>query len=229
MKISRFVVLGAAGVAACAAPPLGPMVQVVPGPNKPFEQFQADDANCRGFANAQVYGQAQMANQQAMGGAVLSTVLGAGFGAAVGGGRGAAVGAATGAGLGAGIGAGSSERAQGGIQYQYDNAYAQCMYARGNQVPGFAPPPGAYPPPPGAYAPAGMPLSAAPVPERDRLTQAVQVELNRLGYLNGPADGIPGPQTVGAIQSFQASHGMPVDGVPSPDLLDQMRSIPTRY
>jgi hypothetical protein len=27
------------------------------------------------------------------------------------------------------------------LQQRYDLAYAQCMYARGNQVPGFAPPP----------------------------------------------------------------------------------------
>ena len=51
-------------------------------------------------------GQAQAANNQAVGGAVLTTVLGAGLGAAIGGGHGAAIGAASGAGLGAGLGAG---------------------------------------------------------------------------------------------------------------------------
>src|SRR3954447_2028824 len=107
---------------------MGPMVQVMPGAGKPFGQFQADDANCRGFASMQTAGQAEVANQQAVGGAVLSTVLGAGLGAAIGGGRGAAIGAASGAGLGASYGAGGTAYAQGGIQMQYDNAYSQCMY-----------------------------------------------------------------------------------------------------
>ncbi len=217
MHISRFVVLGAAALAACAAQPMGPMVQVLPGPNKPFAQFQDDDLSCRSFANAQVAGQAQAVNNTAVGGAVLSTVLGAGLGAAIGGGRGAAIGAASGAGFGTAVGASGSSGAQLGIQAQYDNAYTQCMYARGNQIPGYAPPP---PPAPVGYA---------PVPPRDGLVQAVQVELNRLGYLRAPADGRPGPQTVNGIQAFEAQHGLPVDGVASPFLLDQLRQTPAGY
>ena len=215
MRISHMMVLGAAAVAGCAAPPMGPMVQVLPGPNKPFAQFQDEDMSCRSFAQGQVAGQAEAANQTAVGGAVLSTVLGAGLGAAIGGGRGAAVGAASGAGFGALAGAGGTSGAQGGIQYQYDNAYAQCMYARGNQVPGYSPPT------PVVYAPPPMP--------RDGLVQAVQYELNRLGYLRAPADGRPGPQTVSAIQSYEASHGLPVDGAASPFLLDQLRATPGGY
>lgn len=215
MKLSPCIVLGAAALAACAAPPMGPMVQVMPGPGKPFSQFQSDDAECRGFASSQVAGQAEVANQRAIGGAALTTVLGAGLGAAVGGGRGAAIGAASGAGLGAGIGAGSTSGAQVGIQVQYDAAYSQCMYSRGNQVPGYVP---AMP----AYAPAAY--SAGP-----GLTRAVQVELNRLGYLRAPVDGVAGPQTVSAIQSFEASHGLPVDGAPSRYLLDRLRDTPYGY
>jgi len=47
-----------------------------------------------------------------------------------------------------------------GIQQQYDIFYSQCMYARGNQVPGFAPAQYALPPYPGA-AP-GAPLPPPP-------------------------------------------------------------------
>jgi hypothetical protein len=191
------------------------MVQVMPGPGKPFGQFQAEDAQCRSFANAQVSGQAQVANQRAVGTAVVGTVLGAGLGAAIGGGRGAGIGAASGAGLGTGLGAGSSARAQGGIQLQYDTAYAQCMYSMGNQVPGYGPP---MP----AYAPAAYPAGPG-------LTRAVQTELNRLGYLRAPADGVAGPQTVSAIQSFEASRGLPVDGAPSPYLLARLRETPYGY
>ena len=124
---------------ACAATPLGPTVQVLPAPNRPFEAFQADQANCTQYATSQVQGQAQAANGNAVGGAVLGTVLGAGLGAAIGGGRGAAIGAASGAGLGTGIGAGNSQRAQYGIQEQYNIAYVQCMVAKGNQLPPSAP------------------------------------------------------------------------------------------
>jgi hypothetical protein len=44
-------------------------------------------------------------------------------------------------GLGAGGAADASEAAQGGIQQQYDNAYSQCMYSRGNLVAAYEPPP----------------------------------------------------------------------------------------
>ena len=124
----------------CVQTPLGPTVQVLPGRGKAFEAFAQDQAFCNQYAAGQVQGQAQNANNRAVGGAVLGTVLGAGLGAAVGRGYGAGVGAASGAAIGTGIGAGSSAQAQGGIQYQYDNAYASCMVAHGNQLP----PPPAY-------------------------------------------------------------------------------------
>jgi YmgG-like glycine-zipper protein len=140
-------------LAGCAAQPLGPSVAVMPAPNKPFELFQQDQALCKQYADGQVGGQAQAANNQALGGAVLGTVLGAGLGAAVGGGRGAGIGAASGAVVGTGIGASSSSNSQYGIQRRYDLAYSQCMYSRGNQVPGYEPAYSAPPPPPGNYPP----------------------------------------------------------------------------
>jgi hypothetical protein len=153
-------------LAACAQTPMGPTVNVMPGPGKPFDAFQNDQAVCNQFAQQAIAGQVQNANNQAVGAAALTTVLGAGLGAAIGGGRGAAIGAASGAGLGTGIGASGSSNAQYSIQQQYNNAYSQCMYSRGNMVPGYGPmmsqpppyggPPsyGAPPPPYGAPPPA---------------------------------------------------------------------------
>jgi uncharacterized protein YcfJ len=139
---------------ACAHQPMGPQVAVMPGQGKPFEVFQQDQAICQNYANQQTSGQAQAANNQAVGSAVLGTVLGAGLGAAVGGGRGAAIGAGAGAVAGTAYGANGSQYAQGGIQRQYDVAYQQCMYSRGNQVPGYQGAPRAYGPPPGpGYGP----------------------------------------------------------------------------
>lgn len=119
----------------CVAPPSGPMVQIIPGPGKPFEQFAQDQAICQQYASQQTAGQADAANQRAVGGAVLGTVLGAGLGAAIGGGRGAGIGAASGAIVGTGAGANGSAYAAGGIQQQYDNAYSSCMVSKGNRLP----------------------------------------------------------------------------------------------
>ena len=132
---------------ACAHEPLGPRVQVMPGQGKPFEVFQQDQAVCESYANQQVGGQAREANNRAVGAAVLGTVLGAGLGAAAGGGQGAAIGAGAGALAGTAYGANGSQYEQGGIQRQYDIAYTQCMYSRGNQVPGYRGAPRGYAPP----------------------------------------------------------------------------------
>ncbi len=206
-------------VAACAAPPMGPTVQVMPGPGKSFETFRMDQANCKSFADDQVRGQAEAHNQRAVGGAVLSTVIGAGLGAAVGGaygnaGAGAAIGAASGATLGAGYGADASANANMSIQQQYDNAFSQCMYAKGEQVPGFAP----HTPPP--------PPSSGPVAQADPMVRATQAELIRIGYLNGSADGFMGPRTRSAISGYEQANGLPVDGAVSPNLLARLQATP---
>lgn len=133
----------------CVSQPMGPSVAVMPAPNKPFAAFAEDQAVCKEFANGQVAGGANPANTQQIGTAVVGTALGAGLGAAVGGGQGAGVGAATGAIAGTVVGAGPAERAQMTLQQRYDIAYEQCMYAHGNQVPGFAPAAAPPPPPPG--------------------------------------------------------------------------------
>ena len=68
---------------------------------------------------------------------MLLALLGGVLGAAVGNHQGAGIGAASGAIVGTGVAGPSTAYSQGMIQYQYNNAYTQCMYARGNQVPGF--------------------------------------------------------------------------------------------
>jgi uncharacterized protein YcfJ len=152
-------------LAGCAVRPMGPSVAVMPAPNKPFEAFQQDQTICKQFADQQVSGQTEATNKQAVGIGALGTALGAGLGAAIGGGRGAGIGAGSGAVLGGGAGAASSQQAQMTIQQRYDIAYKQCMYARGNQVPGFQP--AAAPPPPvergvtGEVPPGGVPMGLA--------------------------------------------------------------------
>lgn len=137
---------------ACVQAPMGPSVPVMPSPNKPFAIFQQDDAYCRQVADQSVAGQAEAANNQAVGTALIGTALGAGLGAAVGGGRGAAIGAGSGALAGTAVASGPAGAAQYTIQQRYDMAYSQCMYSRGNQVPGFTGAP-VYPPAPGGYPP----------------------------------------------------------------------------
>jgi hypothetical protein len=139
LKSAACALTGVALLGGCVQTPMGPTVQVLPKPGKPFAEFQQDQAQCTQYAASQVQGQAEAANNRAVGGAVLGTVLGAGLGAAVGRGYGAGVGAASGAAIGTGIGAGASARAQGGIQYQYDNAYVACMVSHGNVLPGAPP------------------------------------------------------------------------------------------
>ena len=153
MKLTALALASAFTLEGCVQTPLGPTVQVIPAPGKPFEAFAADQSACTQYAASQVQGQAERANTTAVGSAVLGTVLGAGLGAAVGRGRGAAVGAAGGAIVGTGVGGGISGQAQGGIQFQYNNAYAQCMISKGNRLP---------PPPPVFVQPAPYLVQPAP-------------------------------------------------------------------
>ena len=123
--------------------PTGPSVMVMPGPEKPFEVFVADDGLCRQWAQQQIGGASpsQTANQNLTTGAVIGTLVGAGLGALIGSvsgdaGAGAAFGAATGFFGGTAIAGPPAYDSQWQLQRQYDIAYQQCMYARGNQIPG---------------------------------------------------------------------------------------------
>jgi uncharacterized protein YcfJ len=143
---------------------IAPTIPVMPGANKPPDQFIADQQACQAYANSQTAPLSAQANNQALGSALLTTALGAGLGAAIGGGRGAAIGAASGALVGTAAGAQGSSIAGMNIQQQYDIFYSQCMSSRGNQVPGFSPGMYAIPPYPGPGGPPPLGLYAPPPP-----------------------------------------------------------------
>jgi Glycine-zipper domain len=151
---------------ACTTLPTGPNVMVLPGVGKPFDQFQVDDLVCRQFAQGQLgTPPGEASTQSTVQGAAIGTALGAATGAAIGAaagnaGVGAAVGAGTGVLVGTAAGAEAGSTAAGTLQWRYDVAYVQCMYAKGNQVPGATaastshiPPPPNAPPPPSAAPP----------------------------------------------------------------------------
>ena len=157
---------------ACVSIPNGPSRMALPGSGKSFDQFQYDDASCRGFAQTQIGGKTaqQASNESFVETAVLGTAIGTALGAATGGGHGAGVGAASGLLMGSAIGANAANVSGHTTQQVYDNAYIQCMYAKGHKVPvsgrlnqqtpyspasaspqhGYVPPPptGSQPPPP---------------------------------------------------------------------------------
>lgn len=143
---SIFTFLFLLSLGGCATIPTGPSVLVLPAPGKPFEQFQADDAICRQWAAQEIGLTPQEAvNQNTATGAVVGTVVGAGLGAAIGSasgsaGAGAAIGAASGLLVGTATGANVGQYYGWQAQRRYDNAYIQCMYAKGNQIPGVVAP-----------------------------------------------------------------------------------------
>ncbi len=126
----------------CSNLPSGPSVRVMPGPGKPFDQFQAENAACREFAKQQIGTEPNDATRnQMLTGAAVGTVVGAAAGALLGrGGKGAATGAGLGMLGGTAVGASGVKKTEMTFQERYDVAYGQCMYAKDNQVPGYAPP-----------------------------------------------------------------------------------------
>ncbi|MDR8727218.1 YMGG-like glycine zipper-containing protein [Burkholderia pseudomultivorans] len=127
----------AALLGACVYMPTGPSVMALPGTGKSFDQFRADDANCRQFAFQQSGGVSagQASTASAVGSAAVGTALGAAAGAAINGGTGAAVGAGAGLLAGSVVGAGAAQGSAYDMQRRYDYGYLQCMYASGNRVP----------------------------------------------------------------------------------------------
>ncbi len=146
-KILAYSVLAFA-LAGCASAPTGPRVAVMPAPGKPFEVFVAEDNLCRSYAEQSI-GQSRnkAAAENFAGAAAVGTAVGAAAGSLSGGQGSTGAGAATGLVVGSMVGAGESSNASWDAQRRYDIAYEQCMYAKGNQVPG-APQPRYYPPPP---------------------------------------------------------------------------------
>ena len=171
-------------LAGCATVPSGPTVMTLPGPGKSFEQFQADQASCQQYAYTAIGGTsaADNAANAAAGSAVVGSALGAAAGAIIGAATGqAGAGAAIGAGTGLLFGSAAGANAYGYSYYEsqrrFDMAYAQCMYARGNQLPGRVayraapvapafPPPNTPPPnllPPAAAASPGYGMPPGPI------------------------------------------------------------------
>jgi len=218
MRIGRKMAVAAGivlmlGLSACVPAKMGPTVQVMPGTGKSFDAFRADQAACEQYADEQVAASRKEANQQAVGTALIGTALGAGLGAAAGD---AGVGAAAGAAAGTGIAAGNAQGAAQTIQQRYDIAFSQCMYAKGEAVPG-------YEPPPVAPAPAPEPPPPPKAKYDEALVSGIQTELARIGLYSGTADGVFGGRTRGAIKDFEKMKGLPVDGVPTSALLDQLK------
>lgn len=135
--LASTVLSGMLLVAGCVSVPAGPSVLALPGTGKTFDQFRADDAECRNYAQVQTGGTTanQSANAAALKSAAVGTAVGAVAGAAIGGHEGAGVGAGSGLLIGSMAGADAAESSARGTQRHYDNAYVQCMYAKGEKVP----------------------------------------------------------------------------------------------
>lgn len=124
-------------LAGCATAPTGPSVMVLPGSGKHFDQFRNDDMECRQYAQYQIGGSNpnQLKLDPGVRNAAVGTAVGALAGAAIGGSRGAGVGAGAGLLVGSMTGSEAARGSSYSTQRYYDNAYTQCMYAKGHQVP----------------------------------------------------------------------------------------------
>lgn len=138
----------------CATIPHGPSLMALPGTGKSFDQFRADDFECRQFASNQIgTTPAQAGTDSGVKSAVVGTVVGAVAGGAIDGSRGAGTGAGVGLVVGALAGSAAAQQTSYSTQKRYDFAYTQCMYAKGHRVPvtgrvNYQSRPSAYPPPP---------------------------------------------------------------------------------
>jgi hypothetical protein len=112
----RVLLLGMGIFSACTVLPTGPSVLVLPMVGKPMDVFQAEEGECRAYAQQQL----GVAPEQ-----TASTMM---------------------------------------LQGRYDRFYIQCMYAKGNVVPGVVvvPGPSAAPPPPGTPSPPPSPPALPP-------------------------------------------------------------------
>lgn len=142
------VITGAALLlAACAPmPPTGPTVAAMPAPNKPFEVFIQDDQMCRNWAASSIGPGRNAANNQMLASTVTGALIGAAAGALTGDHHSAGAGAAVGTVAGASVGTSQGSMSAWSAQRSYDIAYQQCMYAKGNVIPGYNPYPVSPPP-----------------------------------------------------------------------------------
>jgi hypothetical protein len=101
-------------LAGCVPATLAPTVVVTPGPGKSPADFTADQTWCVAQANQQMAPAIQATNNQLVGGALLGVTPDQTVQ--------------------------SAQSAQVTLQQQYNISYSTCMYAKGDIVPGFAPP-----------------------------------------------------------------------------------------
>ena len=123
-------------LASCATIPSGPSIMALPGSDKSFDQFRADDASCQQYATEQIKTSPNRASMRSgVGTAALGTAVGAAAGALMGGASGAAIGAGSGLLGGTLIGSGTARGSGSMEQQRYDIGYTQCMYGKGHRVP----------------------------------------------------------------------------------------------
>jgi hypothetical protein len=136
MKKPIFAFICILFISGCTTLPNGPSKMALPGTGKSFDQFRYDDKSCQQYGLQQSGGSAnKAANDSMANSAIVGTVVGAAIGAAVGGRGGAAVGAGTGLLVGTAEGSHAAAVSSYTTQQHYDNAYIQCMYAKGHRVP----------------------------------------------------------------------------------------------
>jgi hypothetical protein len=130
-------IIAALVLAGCVTVPTGPSRMSLPGTGKSFDQFRADDFECRQYASSQVGGTTaeKAATDSAVKSAAVGTAVGAAAGALIDGSHGAGVGAGVGLLTGALVGSSTANASAYTLQRRYDIGYTQCMYAKGHKVP----------------------------------------------------------------------------------------------
>jgi uncharacterized protein YcfJ len=122
----------------------------MPAPGKPFDLFVTEEHMCRQYAEQSIGSSPnEVASKNAVTTTAAGVAIGTTAGALAGGREGAPVGAAVGLVTGAAAGSDQAAYASRDTQWRYDIAYEQCMYAKGNQVPGYQFQRQMPPPPPG--------------------------------------------------------------------------------
>jgi hypothetical protein len=207
----------------CATAPLGPTVQVMPAPGKSFQVFQQEQNECQSWALQSIGGQAAVdkANSDAIATGAVGTIIGTGIGALAGSasgqtGAGAQIGAAGGLAVGASAGANQSMRSTAILQKMYNDSYEQCMYAKGNQVPGMEQGPPhqmmEQGPPPQVYNRSENYSDSGMSNDGDPDLLSAQRALADLGYDPGDIDGYMHRKTKQALRLFQRDNHLPVTG-----------------
>jgi hypothetical protein len=132
LSIAAVLTLGA-----CVTVPSGPSMMSLPGTGKSFDQFRADDFECRQYASSQVGGTTpnQASADSGVQNAAIGTAVGAAAGALIDGSSGAGVGAGIGLLFGTLAGSNAANASSYTLQQRYDIGYTQCMYAKGHKVP----------------------------------------------------------------------------------------------